>query len=248
MPSVRKPLIGITGAEIYNKEEPWSPVTHGQSSFYVSAIVHAGGLPVILPLLDDEKLLRELYERCDAILFAGGNDPDPQLYGEEADHTVADVSKLRDTVEVQLMRWSLDDKRPILGICRGMELLNIVRGGNLYQDIAQHLPAASNHNLSNAKKDVHHIAHNLTVQAGSKLATVLGVTTIGANTHHHQAIKKLGDGLQAVAWAEDGVIEAVEDPKQSFVIGVQSHPESLEAKTVTEWQAVFHSFVEHAAR
>lgn len=248
MAETQKPLIGITGAEIFNREEPWSPVTFGQSSFYVSAVIHAGGLPIILPLLDSEADMRALYARCDAILFAGGNDPHPRLYGEEPDHTVTDVSVFRDTVEMRLMKWSLEDKLPILGICRGMELLNIAREGSLYQDIPQFLPAASNHNLSNTQKDVHYLAHKLTVQAGSKLAVALGVTSVGTNTHHHQAVKKLGDGLQAVAWAEDGVIEAIEDPRMPFVVGVQSHPESLEAETVPEWQGLFKAFVSQAAK
>jgi putative glutamine amidotransferase len=244
----KKPLIGITGAEIFNKDEPWAPATHGQSRLFVSAVLHAGGVPIIIPLMHDEAALHQIYDTCDAILFAGGNDPSPELFGETPDKTVTDVSNIRDSVEMALMRWSLEDDKAILGICRGMEILNIARGGSLYQDIPQDFPEAQDHNQSNAKKDIEHIAHILTIDTNSKLAVILQTDSIGTNTHHHQAIKKLGDNLQAVAWAEDGIVEAIEDNSKPYIIGVQSHPESLEAKAVTEWQRLFTAFVVQAAK
>ena len=246
--SARPPLIGITAGEILNKDEPWAPVVHGQSQTYVDAIAKAGGVPVILPLLDNEDLNRQMYERCDAILFAGGNDIDPALFGETAHPSVNDVSVLRDTVEMRLMRWSLKaDGRPVLGICRGMELLNIAHGGTLYQDIASALPDAADHNMSTAAKDIGHIAHYLRVEAGSRLAKLTGMATLGANTHHHQAINELGEGLRAVAWAEDGIVEAIEPVTSDgkFILGIQSHPESME-RTEPAWGTVFKAFVKAA--
>lgn len=238
-----KPLIGITAGEIVNKDEPWAPITHGQSQTYVQAVVRAGGIPVILPLMDDEAVNRALYEHVDAILFAGGNDIDAGLFGEVPHPTVKDVSTLRDVVEMRFMRWTLEDERPMLGICRGMELLNIACNGTLYQDIATALPQASDHDLSTAAKDIEYIAHYLRIKPESRLAVIVGVETIGANTHHHQAINKVGDGLEAVAWAEDGIIEAIEDPSKLFVIGVQSHPESMESRAVPAWHQFFKAFV-----
>lgn len=248
MTYAKKPLIGITAGEIKNKDEPWAPVTHGQSRTYIEAIIHAGGVPVVLPLVDDETVVRSLYERVDAILFAGGNDIDPALFGEKPHPTVSDVSALRDKVEMWLMRWSLEEGRPILGVCRGMELLNIARGGNLHQDIATTLPEASDHNLSTAAKDIEHVAHVLRLEPASRLAHIVQTTSLGTNTHHHQAINKLGDKLRAVAWAEDGVVEAIEDPSHQFIIGVQSHPESMESKAVPEWQHFFTAFIEATKR
>lgn len=242
-----KPFIGITAGEIINKDEPWAPITHGQSVTYVQAIVQAGGIPVILPLVDDEQVNRAMYDRCDAILFAGGNDIDPSMFGEELHPTVKDISKLRDAVELRLMRWSVEDDRPILGVCRGMELLNIVRGGDLYQDIPSMLPDATDHNLSSAAKDIEHIAHVLRLEPGSRFAGIIGKGTLGTNTHHHQAIREVGEGLRAVAWSEDGVIEAIEAEGKPFVIGVQSHPESMWPKAAPEWRNFFQEFVDQAA-
>jgi putative glutamine amidotransferase len=244
-----KPLIAITPGEIYNQIEPWSPVTYGQSSTYVEAIVHAGGTPFIIPITADEHVLRQLYEVADGILFAGGNDPDPKLYGEEPYSRTVGVSHVRDTLDLQLMRWALEDKKPFLGICRGMQLLNIIKGGTLYQDIPTDLPEAVDHDSSSKLKSLEDIAHILNIQSGSKLAEILQTTHVGANTHHHQGIKKLGDGLVATAWSEDGVIEAIEPVDRSqFALGVQSHPESLEAKAETVWQRFFNTLVEEAGR
>lgn len=243
-----QPIIGITAGEIVNKDEPWAPVTHGQSQTYIEAIVHAGGIPFILPLVDDPVVNRAMYDYADAILFAGGNDIDPALFGENRHSTVTGISILRDTVEMRLMRWTLEDDRPMLGICRGMELLNIACGGTLHQDIASVLPKASDHDLSTAAKDIEHIAHRLRLKAGSRLAAIVAADGLGANTHHHQAINKVGEGLEAVAWSEDGVIEAIEAPGRPFVIGVQSHPESMEARAVPAWRRFFQAFVEEAAK
>lgn len=243
----QRPLIGITAGEIYNKISPQSPITHGQSITFIQAVVHAGGVPIVLPLIDDESIDRALYERCDAILFAGGNDPDPALYGEKSHPTVTDQSVLRDTVELRWMRWSLVDDKPVMGICRGMDMLNIALGGSLYQDIAAMLPYASDHNHSVTVKGLDYVAHLLRLEPESRFAQIVGVKTLGTNTHHHQATKKLGKGLRVVAWSEDGIIEAIELSDKPFVIGVQSHPESMEAEAVTEWRRFFAEFVRQAA-
>jgi putative glutamine amidotransferase len=247
MSSERRPLIGITAGEIVNKDDPWSPVTHGQSITFIQAIAHAGGTPVILPLVDDEKLNRAMYESCDAILFAGGNDVNPALFDEEKHPTVKDVSVLRDTVEMRLMEWSLGDRRPIMGICRGMELLNVIRGGTLYQDIPSMLPDASDHDASTKARSLEDMAHVLRIDPDSRFAQIIGSQTIGTNTHHHQAINRLGQSIKAVGWAEDGVIEVIEDPNHPFTIGVQSHPESMEAKAEPLWRKFFAEFVKQAS-
>ena len=243
-----QPIIGITAGEIINKDEPWAPITHGQSQTYVEAIVHAGGIPFVLPLVDDSAINRGTYDYVDAILFAGGNDINPALFGENRHPTVTDVSILRDTVEMRLMRWTLESDRPLLGICRGMELLNVACGGTLHQDIASVLPEASDHDLSTVARDIEHVAHQLRLKTSSRLATIVAANSLGTNTHHHQAINKVGGGLEAVAWSEDGVIEAIEAPDKPFVIGVQSHPESMEARSVPAWRRFFQVFVEEAAK
>jgi putative glutamine amidotransferase len=248
MKSNRKPLIGITAGEIVNKHDSWSPITHGQSVTYVRAIVNAGGVPVILPLIDDESLNREMYEQCAAIVFAGGNDVDLSLYGQERHVTTEEPSKVRDAIEMRLMQWSLEDMRPILGICRGMEILNIVRGGSLYQDIPSMLPGMSDHDASTKERSLEHIAHQVRLEPHSRFARIIDAVSIGTNTHHHQAIKDLGRGLRAVGWSEDSIIEIIEasEAEVSFIVGVQSHPESME-NAVPEWHKIFREFVSQAA-
>jgi len=239
-----KPLIGITAGLIVNKDHPWAPAVYGQSYTYSDAIIHAGGVPVILPLSHDDTALQNMYERMDGILFAGGNDLDPELYGQQPYAETKDLTPTRDIVELWYMRTALADGKPILGICRGMQLLNVVQGGTLYQHIAKDMPEASNHDISNEKKSITHIAHQLHVDKTSRLGHIIQSDSIGANSHHHQAINKLGESLKAVAWSEDGLTEVIEGTDAAYAIGLQPHPESLEASIEPLWQKVFASFVE----
>jgi putative glutamine amidotransferase len=242
-----QPLIGVTAGETVNKLYPHSPAVQGQSYTYIDAVVHAGGAPFIMPLTEDEAILRRLYEQCQGILFSGGNDLDPASYNEEPAEKTVDFSSRRDHQELQLLKWALADDKPVLAICRGMQLLNVAQGGTLYQDIPTELPDAENHNISAEKKRESRIVHTLRIKPDSKLAKVLGVTELGTNAYHHQAIKKSGKDLVASAWAEDDIIEAVELPNRRFVLGLQSHPESLEAKIEPRWHKLFASFVAASA-
>lgn len=146
-----------------------------------------------------------------------------------------------------MAQWAIQDDKPMLCICRGMQLLNVVQAGTLHQDIPTAVPTASDHQDSTNNKSITHIAHHLRVAPDSLFASIMGITTVPANAHHHQAVKKLGNDLVACAWAEDGVIEAIEMPGKTFVIGVQSHPESLEAAAVPAWQKFFKAFIDAAS-
>ncbi len=238
-----KPLIGITVGEIQNAMYPWGPIVYGQSYGYCEAIERAGGVPCLIPLMSDATNLEQLYKRLDGILCAGGNDLDPALYGEAPQPATVNISKRRDTAEVQLIKWALRDKKPILGICRGMQLLNVVRGGTLYQDIQTQIENAADHTVSTVRRDFENPAHSIKIDQSSRLAGILKKQTIRTNSHHHQAVKDMGKNLQAVAWADDGVVEAIESLDDTYAIGVQCHPESLEAKTVPELRRLFLSFV-----
>jgi putative glutamine amidotransferase len=243
-----KPIIAITAGAVPNHAEPWAPETQGQSHTYIDAIVRAGGTPFIVPIVDDEALLRQLYDLADGILFAGGNDIDPRLYGEEPYPQVIDESPVRDAVETKLMRWALADQKPFLGVCRGMQLLNVLKGGSCYQDIPTDLPEASDHNSSTKRKDLEDIAHHLRVEPSSQFAKIIGSNTIGANTHHHQALKKLGTDIIANSWSEDGLIEGIELVGGGLAIGVQSHPESLDERAEVLWQKLFASLITAAKK
>lgn len=236
------PLIGITTGEIHNIAEPWSPVAYGQSHTYIDVIVSAGGVPVLIPILQDETVLRQLYGTLDGLFLAGGNDIEPKLYGQSPGIHTTDYSIRRDSSEVLLATWALADKKPILGICRGMQLVNALQGGTLYQHIPADFPDAEDHHSSTKAKDLEHFAHTLRIDPASQLRTILQADHIRTNTHHHQAIKGLGAGLKATAWAADGVIEAVEMADYPYMIGVESHPESL-TRAEPGWKHLFNSFV-----
>ncbi len=220
-------------------------MTYGQSHMYSNAIIRAGGLPVLLPITDNTDTLTQTYNQLDGILFAGGNDVDPKLYDQEPYAETVNVYPVRDQMEIHLMSLALEEQKPILAICRGMHLLNVVCGGSLYQHIRTDVEQASDHEISSRKKTLVDLAHQLCVESSSKLAAIINSYTIAANTHHHQAIRRLAGNLSVSARSEDNLIEAVESKGNAYVIGVQCHPESLSI-CEPKWGLVFASFVESA--
>lgn len=241
-----KPLIGITVGEIANAMYPWGPIVYGQSYTYCAAIERAGGVPVLIPIMADSKNLKQLYGQLEGILFAGGNDLNPELYDEIAYPTTVDYSDRRDETEVRLMQWALKDKKPILGICRGMQLLNVVRGGTLHQHVLTDVDGADDHTASILRQDPAHQAHKIKINADSRLSRIVQTQSLRTNSLHHQAVKTIGDNLQAVAWAEDGVIEAIESVDDTYILGMQCHPEAMETTVVPEFRRLFRSFVDAA--
>ncbi|HSX45943.1 MAG TPA: gamma-glutamyl-gamma-aminobutyrate hydrolase family protein [Candidatus Saccharimonadia bacterium] len=239
-------LIAISAADLKSKDN-WLPSLHGQFRTYSDSVVKAGGLPFIIPIVENPKALRELYEKCDGVLLSGGGDINPVLYNAMLSPHEEKFSPERDEQELLLLKWVLEDDKPFLGICRGMQLLNVARGGTLMQDISKDRPQAQNHMSSVDKKDFNHLAHVLNIEPESRLAEVLGSMRIGANAFHHQAIDKLGKGLVISARAEDGIIEGVELPGKRFVIGVQSHPEAVTPSESRPWNKLFEAFVEAAS-
>ncbi len=238
-----RPIIAITSSEILRSGDEWAPKVHGQSATYPNAILKAGGTPFIISVFKNEAALKQLYDQCQGILLSGGGDIDPAMYGAKRSLKTKNISPLRDRQEKQLLEWALEDDKPVLGICRGMQLLNVALGGSLLQDIQGLMTGAQNHEISAHKQDFNHMAHNLKMEPNSKLAKILGVNIIKTNALHHQAISILGKNLKAVAYAEDGIIEAIELPNKKFVIGVQSHPEGLKPTAEPLWYKLFNAFV-----
>ncbi|MFV9506861.1 MAG: gamma-glutamyl-gamma-aminobutyrate hydrolase family protein [Oscillochloridaceae bacterium umkhey_bin13] len=240
-----KPLIGISCGTFHDRA--WCPPSFGHRKTYVDAILRAGGAPLLIPPVTDQETLRTLYERLDGVLFAGGGDIAPACYGAEAHPQLGTTDPLRDDAELPMARWAVDDGKPVLGICRGIQVLNVALGGTLYQDIPSEIATELHHNLSYEQEDWALLAHPMRVAPNSRLAHLLGVELLTINSLHHQAVRDLGQGLRAVAWAPDGVIEAVEGTSDAFVVGVQCHPEALQANTDPRWQAVFAAFVASSA-
>jgi putative glutamine amidotransferase len=188
--------------------------------------------------------MRALYERIDGLLLSGGGDIEPLHYGEEPIPELGSTDPLRDKVELWLARWATADGKPILGICRGAQLLNVSLGGSLYQDIPAQLQTELVHDSSFTRQDWAYMAHDLQIEPDSRLAEIIGTTSFPTNSLHHQSLKAIAPDLRPVGWAPDGVVEAVEGRNGHFMVGVQCHPEALQGAADPRWRALFGRFVE----
>jgi gamma-glutamyl-gamma-aminobutyrate hydrolase PuuD len=228
-----RPVIGIT---TYAQEATWGVWRLPAALIplnYVEAVERAGGRPVLIP--PSEEGVEETIEALDGIVFSGGADVDPARYGADAHPETDTPQSHRDAGELALLRSALERDLPVLAVCRGFQLLNVARGG----DLVQHLPDAVGHE---AHKEIPGTfsEHPVDVKEGTRLASLIGARSEVAS-HHHQALGKVGEGLTETAWAQDGTLEAVEDPARRFAVGVQWHPEAGED------QALFEGLV-HEAR
>lgn len=223
---VGRPLIGITAFHTRHITPPHLPlVALGQR--YVTAIEAAGGVPLIVsPGLDDENL-QVIFERLDGVLLPGGGDIDPACYGETPHPSLTETNVERDHLELSLARCAVDANKPLLAICRGIQVLNVALGGSLVQDIPTQIANALPHTFDETKVPREFTAHVVHIEPNTQLHGVMGVDRADANSWHHQSLKQVAPGLNVVARSPDGVIEAVEMPERRFIIGVQWHPEWL---------------------
>lgn len=216
---------------------------------YVEVLARHGAVPWLIPaLVDDPGAIRSIFDRLDGLLLAGGSDIHPGQYGESIRPECGPIDPNRDTVEIDLVRRSVEANRPAFGICRGLQLMNVARGGTLYQDIAAQVPAALKHDYTARQGHLDRTGspHDVAVKAGTRLASILGTNGFPVNSIHHQAVKDLGAGLVATAYAPDGVVEALELPSHPFFLGVQWHPEDL-LESQPSMAALFDAFVGAAA-
>lgn len=229
----KRPVIGITSSMSDNSIK--------MNRAYFDAVWNSGGLPVFLPFSKGASEAARFLSECDGVLFAGGVDVDPARYGEEIVGSGVEISPLRDEFELALSEMLKDDSRPILGICRGEQLLCVAYGGSLIQHLEGHRQSEG--------RGVYD--RDATVVEGSLLYKLIGKTDIKTNSFHHQAVKELPDGFIASAFAPDGIIEAIEPPNaaesQRFILGVQWHPELFYASDEGS-RAIFDAFIEAARR
>ncbi len=214
-----RPVIGISAYSQQARWGSWDLPAVLLPGRYSDMVAAAGGLPVLLPPLPG---VAAVLARLDGLILSGGGDIDPASYGAARDPSCGPASPDRDHAELELARRALDHTVPVLGICRGLQVINVVLGGTLIQ----HLPDVVGHD-GHSPEESRHGSHKVSVASQSQLARLLGRTEANVPTHHHQAIDRLGEGLVPTAWADDGTVEAVElaEPA-SFMVAVQWHPEA----------------------
>jgi putative glutamine amidotransferase len=219
--SRRSPLIGVSTSITVNAHPERAYV----NSAYLHAVQQAGGVPVALPPQLSAASLQQLGAELDGLLLTGGGDMDPAAFAEAPHSTLYDVAPARDTLETGALHLMLSRGRPVLAVCRGVQVLNVALGGSLHQDVATDPGTQLSHSQKESRDQP---THKVKVAPGSRLAETLGAEELEVNSMHHQAIKRLGRGLTAVAWAPDQIVEGAElDDRTRFVLGVQWHPEEL---------------------
>lgn len=221
MAEEKKPVIGVIPLYDETKESIW------MLPGYLEGLQEAGAIPVILPLTATREDYARLDEQIDGYLFTGGHDIFPKLYGEEKKQTCGSPCEMRDELEPYLYRMALDENKPVLGICRGIQLINVLEGGTLYQDLPTEYKTDVEHHM---EPPYDRTVHSVDIMTESPLYDLLEKSHMDVNSYHHQAIKALGSGLEIMAVSEDGLVEAVYRPDKKFVWGVQWHPEFIYKK------------------
>ena len=234
---MRKPRIGLT---CHAYHDPLARSAVGQQ--YVDAILAAGGAPVALPIGLEGESLDSIYAVLDGLLLPGGDDIGPARYGHASHPALGVVDDMRDELELQITRRALEDDLPILGICRGIQVLAVAAGGTLYQDIPSEIEQYLGHDVRQHGRD--HLCHTIQIQPASRLGSALGVTSTPVNSFHHQAVRDVPHGFSVTAVADDGVVEAIEATGKSFVVGVQCHPEGIWRTSAPHFARLFESFID----
>lgn len=230
---MKKPIIGVTLLWDEEKNSYW------MLPGYLEGLEEAGAIPIILPLAADGADIAQLADLCDGFLFTGGQDVAPQLYGEAMKPTCGELCPARDTLEQELLNRALEQDKPILGICRGLQILNVTLGGTLYQDLPTEHPSEIEHSM---KPPYDQAAHTVRILPDTPLAALLQKQELGVNSCHHQAIRSLAPSLVEMARSTDDLIEAVYLPGKTFVWGVQWHPE-LSFRTDEDSRKMFMALV-----
>jgi putative glutamine amidotransferase len=232
-----KPLIGLTPTRMPN---PSGRPALGINVPYVKSVTNAGGLPILIPLDLSNDDLDVLLSRLDGILFTGGYDIDPRQYGNQVHPKVEWVDAERDRVEIYLVHAMIHSGKPFLGICRGLQVINVALGGSLYEHLPEQHPGEVCHDNHNLPRN--YLAHSVYIQSDCQLAQILTNNQVQVNSLHHQGVRELAQELHATAIAPDGLIEAFELPLHPFGLAVQWHPEELQE--YEPMRRLFHAFIQ----
>jgi putative glutamine amidotransferase len=244
VPTKKRPLIGVpTGRE--KSQRFFGLPLYIMNQTYVRTLENMGALPMLIPLQMSEATLHGIFERLDGLFLPGGEDIDPANYGEDRHAQLGATDHERDRTELLMTRWAIEAGMPVLGVCRGLQVINVVCGGTLYQDLHTQQPELQKHDYFPPSFERYRISHQVFIEPDSRLARALG-TQHEVNSMHHQGIARISPVLRVVATAEDNLAEAVEIPELPFVVGVQWHPEEL-AKTDQHSAGLFHDFISASA-
>jgi len=239
-----RPIVGLTSRTVLLRATARRRPAETLARGYVEAVERVGGLAILLPNTEPERAQNYL-ERIDALVLTGGDDPHPRFFGEQPHPRLEAVDERRDRFEIELVRGARERGMPLLGICRGIQILNVACGGGLIQDIPAQAPGAIGHSQTTIRDD---LWHDVAVAPGSLLESLVKRTSLRVNSYHHQACREAGKGLVASATAAgDGLIEALEDPRAAFLLAVQWHPEVSEAHGDEASRALFAGLVAAAS-
>jgi putative glutamine amidotransferase len=236
-----KPLIGITTRN--NKDSDGHPITSLQHS-YLRSVIQAGGIPVMIPNILSEEDFLDLYSRLNGILFSGGGDVSLKYFNGSDHPRIGEVDESRDTTEITLMRTAVNDGKPILGICRGAQVMNIALGGTLYTHIYDQLKGALDHAYPGDLRRT--LVHPVNVDETTRSAEIFGETLLNVNSLHHQGLKDIAPALKVAGYAPDGLVEIVEIPGHPYAVAVQWHPEWLTDQPAM--QRLFKTFVDASGK
>lgn len=228
-----RPMIGVTSFHDWKEERV------RQNETYIRAVEKSGGAPILLPVTDNEEVIDRFLDTIDGLIISGGPDIGANFFNEEPHKDVGGIAPLMDVFELSLTRKAIGKHIPIFGICRGLQVLNVAMGGTLYQDIYSQCDTLIQHRQKAPRSFT---AHSIEIEESSLLYKLFG-NKLRVNTFHHQALKDVAKGLKAVAYAPDGIIEAVEGIDEGFIVGVQWHPEGM-WNSEYNYDQLFDEFVE----
>lgn len=215
---MKKPIIGISGNIITDSSGNFAGYHRAYvNDDYIDSVVQNGGIPLMIPLNEDKEIVREQVRAVDAILLSGGQDVSPLNYNEEPSPKLGETFPQRDQFDFQLIQYAMEENKPILGICRGIQIINTYFGGSLYQDLSDFENKVIMHNQA---KNPQLPTHTVTIERNSKLFEIFKEEKLLTNSFHHQAVKEVGKGLAVTARTSDGIIEAIEHRDYPFLIAI----------------------------
>lgn len=234
---MKKPLIGISAVHNDNLDAHW------QKSTYLRAVWNAGGDAIFLPCAPDTQACERLVSLLDGLLVPGGADIDPALYNEEKSEVCGTVNRSEDDFDIALIQEAKKQGKPILAICRGLQIVNVMHGGSLYQDIPTQFPSEINHAFGGSYDNENY--HTVKLNPDCHLAKILGQDEVKANTSHHQSIKDVAEGFTVTGYSADGSVESIENSDGS-IIAVQWHPERMQDMEI--YRQLFKDFIEKCSK